>query len=73
MIEVVAIRNVELCVSRILDESNTIRRLVDEGRVAVVGAVFDITTGKINFLQDHSRVNGYTPSDSLLDTMTQKT
>ena len=72
MIEVVAIRNVELCVSRILDESNTIRRLVDEGRVAVVGAVFDITTGKINFLQDHSRVNGYNPSDSILDTLTQK-
>ena len=72
MIEVVAIRNVELCVSRILEESNTIRRLVDEGRVAVVGAVFDITTGKINFLQDHSRVNGYNPSDSILDTLTQK-
>ena len=72
MIEVVAIRNVELCVNRILDESQTIRRLVDEGRVAVVGAVFDITTGKINFLQDNSRINGYTPSTSLLETLAQR-
>lgn len=62
MIEVVAIRNVELCVKRILDESQTIRKLVDEGRVAVVGAVFDITTGKINFLQDNSRINDFTAS-----------
>jgi carbonic anhydrase len=57
IIETVAIRNVELSVEKILQESDTIRRLVDEGRVAVVGAIFDITTGKINFLADNSLVN----------------
>ncbi|HEY0983061.1 bifunctional SulP family inorganic anion transporter/carbonic anhydrase [Schlesneria sp.] len=57
LIESVAVRNVELCVKRIVEESETIRRLVEEGRVAVVGAVFDITTGKIEFLNDELTVD----------------
>lgn len=65
IIETVAIRNVEMCVEQILRESKTIRRMVDEGRVAVVGAIFDITTGKINFLQEDAIVNeGMTPESS---------
>lgn len=54
IIETVAIRNVENCVETILRESGTIARLVAEGRVAVVGAIFDVNTGKINFLKDDS-------------------
>ena len=50
MIETVAIRNVERSVEKILQESQTISQLVAEGRVAVVGAVFDVRTGKIHFL-----------------------
>lgn len=65
IIETVAIRNVEKCVEQILRESSTIRRLVDEGRVAVVGAIFDITTGKINFLQEDALINeGMSPAET---------
>ncbi len=65
IIESVAIRNVELCVDKILGESQTIRRLSDEGRVAVVGAIFDIMTGKINFLRENALV--IKPTDSTTD------
>lgn len=54
IVETVAIRNVENCVATILRESSTIARLVEEGRVAVVGAIFDVNTGKINFLKEDS-------------------
>lgn len=54
IIEMIAVRNVERSVQTILDRSRTIRRLVDEGRVAVVGAIFDVTTGKVNFLRDEA-------------------
>jgi carbonic anhydrase len=56
IVEAVAIRNVELCVDKILRESRTIRRLADEGKVAVVGGIFDIMTGKINFLRENALV-----------------
>lgn len=56
IIESVAIRNVEHCVDKILAESETIRRLAEEDRVNVVGAMFDITTGKINFLRENAVV-----------------
>lgn len=45
----VARRNVKHMVERIQRESQTIRRLVQEGRIAVVGAVYDIETGEIDF------------------------
>ena len=60
IIEAVAIRNVEQCVEKILRESQTIRRLSDEGKVAVVGAIFDITTGRINFLREQAVVAALT-------------
>jgi carbonic anhydrase len=43
-------RNVEHAVKSILAESETVRRLVAEGRIQVVGAMYDITTGRIEFL-----------------------
>lgn len=50
--DLVAKKNVINAVNRILEQSNTIRRLVDEGRVAVVGALYDVATGQIEFLTD---------------------
>lgn len=46
----VARRNVMHSVRQILHESRTIRDLSAQGRVAVVGAMYDVTTGKIDFL-----------------------
>lgn len=30
--------------------SQTINKLIDEGRLAVVGAIYDVTSGKVEFL-----------------------
>jgi carbonic anhydrase/SulP family sulfate permease len=45
-------RNVARTVQTILAQSRTIRELVDTGRIAVVGAMYDIVSGKIDFLAD---------------------
>lgn len=50
LINEVTRRNVEREITRILDQSETIRRLVEAERVAVVGALYDVTTGEIEFL-----------------------
>ena len=49
-VNAVARDNVLHVVRRIVEQSDTIRQLVDEGRIAVVGAMYDVTTGKIDFL-----------------------
>ena len=48
-IEEVARRNVIHSVQQIVGTSRTIRKLVDEGRVAVVGAVYDVSSGRVDF------------------------
>lgn len=48
----VARRNVRHMVARIQRESHTIHRLVREGRIAVVGAVYDVESGQIDFFSD---------------------
>jgi MFS superfamily sulfate permease-like transporter len=52
--EEVAKRNVIYSVQGIIKTSQTIRKLVDDGRVAVVGAVYDVTSGKVEFLVDQA-------------------
>lgn len=67
MIETVAIRNVERSVEKILHESQTVSKLVDEGRVAVVGAIFDVRTGKIHFLNSAATSMQRTPEPALTE------
>lgn len=50
----VARRNVLYVVRRIVSESDTMRRLVDEGRIAVVGVLYDVGTGKMDFMLDEA-------------------
>ena len=45
----VARRNVQKTIARILQESRTIHRLVDEGTIGLVGAMYDVVTGSIEF------------------------
>lgn len=52
VVDAVARRNVEREMARILDESDTIRRLVEADRVAVVGAIYDVSTGGIEFFDE---------------------
>lgn len=55
----VAAFNVRLGCERILDRSDTIRGLVQSGKVGVVGAMYDVRTGKVDFtikpLSSHKR------------------
>ena len=46
----VARRNVQRTVQRTVEESETLAKLASEGRIAVVGAMYDVTTGDIEFL-----------------------
>lgn len=50
----VARHNVLAVVKRIVDESDTIRRLVEEGRIAVVGVLYDVGTGRMSFMLDEA-------------------
>ena len=51
-IDAVARRNVGRVVRMMRQQSETLDRLVQEGRVAILGAMYDIVTGDIDFLTD---------------------
>jgi carbonic anhydrase/SulP family sulfate permease len=51
-IDAVAYRNVARVVQSMRQRSKTLDRLAQDGRVAVRGAMYDITTGDIDFLPD---------------------
>lgn len=53
-IENVARQNVFRTVQGIVQSSETIRSLVEQRRVAVVGAVYDVNSGRIDFLTDQA-------------------
>lgn len=60
----VARQNVLRVVQEIVDQSDTIRQLVDAGQIAVVGAMYDVATGKIDFLTEEAI--GLPPSELAL-------
>ncbi len=62
LVDHVAARNVIATVGQIRLESETLSRLSDEGKVAIVGAMYDVGTGKLEFLDD-TLIN---PTESLL-------
>ncbi len=49
-VDAVAKRNVTNVVDKILNDSQTLRRLVYEGKIAVMGAMYDVSTGDIEYL-----------------------
>lgn len=51
-IDQVARRNVLHSLNELLDESDVLRQLIDEGHIAAVGAMYDVTTGECEFLVD---------------------
>ncbi len=50
LVDAVAWSNVERVVRELPRESETLSRLVKEGRVAIVGAMYDVVTGDLKFL-----------------------
>jgi carbonic anhydrase len=49
-VEAVAETNVRLAVAAITEKSPVLKELVDAGAIKVVGALYDIETGKVTFL-----------------------
>ncbi|MGD8347499.1 MAG: carbonic anhydrase family protein [Lysobacterales bacterium] len=49
-VDAVAHQNVKMTVDNILDRSLVLRELVDKGRLMVVGAMYDVATGKVTFM-----------------------
>ncbi len=47
-------RNVMHSVQRILEQSRTIKQLVEEGRIEVLGAMYDVGTGRIDFFSQET-------------------
>ena len=52
LVNAVARRNVARVVKMLACESETLGGLIRDGRIAVVGAMYDIVTGDIEFLAD---------------------
>lgn len=51
-VDVVARRNVAHVVSALIDQSTTLRALVNEGKIGIVGAMYDVRSGDIEFLEN---------------------
>ena len=56
-VDCVAANNVQHVVGSILEKSPTIKQLTDTGQVAVVGGMYDISTGKIEFFVENGLAN----------------
>ena len=61
-IDDVARRNVSRVVERMRQESQTLDGLVRKGRIAIVGAMYDVVTGEIEFLAE-DEMNHTTPTE----------
>ncbi len=51
-VENVADINVHMNVQRIMDESPILREMVENGEIAIVGAMYDVAIGKVEFYDD---------------------
>lgn len=58
LVDAVAARNARQTVQRLLAESHTIRSLVEQKRIAVVAAMYDVVSGKIDILPDITNETG---------------
>jgi carbonic anhydrase len=61
LVDEVVRRNVLRTVHEITARSRVIRDAVREGRVQVVGMVYDISTGEVHYLSDHGRIEVMEP------------
>lgn len=60
----IARRNVQHTVRKIRQSSGTLNRLVESGRLLIVGGMYDISTGRVEFLMDDSATNNHRLADS---------
>ncbi len=62
VIDEVIVRNVMQTVQKITTRSGAIRTAVESGKVMVVGAIYDVASGKIAFLDDQGNERPHVPS-----------
>jgi len=48
-VDEVAMRHVERTMRKIADESSAIRELIDQGKVGIVGALYNVSSGEVDF------------------------
>lgn len=53
-VDAVARANVLRSVRMIMQQSETLGRLVQQGRIGIVGALYDVSTGRIEFMEDEA-------------------
>jgi carbonic anhydrase len=51
-VENVAEINVRKCAKEVLGRSEIIKDLVEKGKVGIIGAMYDVTSGKVQFYED---------------------
>ncbi|MFD2100013.1 carbonic anhydrase family protein [Flagellimonas iocasae] len=49
-VDSVAVKNVEMAIANIRKQSEVLKELEDNGEIAIVGAMYDISDGKVTFL-----------------------
>lgn len=52
-VDAVAKLNVENSINKIMEQSSIIKQLVEEGKVGIVGAMYNVSTGKVSFFDNH--------------------
>jgi carbonic anhydrase len=50
-VQAVAEKNVELTMGKLRDRSVVLRGMLDKGEIGMVGAMYDVSTGKVEFLE----------------------
>ena len=50
-VDTVSAKNVELTIERILEESDVLAEMQNNGEIMIVGAMYDINTGAVNFYE----------------------
>jgi carbonic anhydrase len=62
-VENVANINVHKAVNEILEKSPIIKELVEDGKIGIIGAMYDVTTGKVEFYEETKML--YTTEEAL--------
>lgn len=60
-VNLVARNNVQRVVRSIIEQSTTLARLVREGRIRIVGSLYDVRTGRVEFLEEWVEPGGSSP------------
>lgn len=53
-VDAVSKLNVENSINKIMEQSSIIKQLVEEGKVGIIGAMYDVSTGKVSFYENNT-------------------